>query len=38
MPSEVAGVKNPGAIHVNPSPAELVELAIARGEAKRPLP
>lgn len=34
MPSEVAGVKNPGSVHINPSPAELVELAISRGEAK----
>ena len=34
MPPEVAGVRNPGTVHINPSPAELVELAIARGEAK----
>ncbi|MGI8942012.1 MAG: phosphoenolpyruvate carboxykinase (ATP) [Actinomycetota bacterium] len=34
MSSEVAGIKNPGTLHVNPSPAQLVELAIARGEAQ----
>ena len=34
MPSEVAGIKNPGEVHLNPSPAELIEHAIRRGEAK----
>ncbi|MGH2750277.1 MAG: phosphoenolpyruvate carboxykinase (ATP) [Actinomycetota bacterium] len=34
MSSDVAGIKNPGRLHLNPSPAELVELAIARGEAQ----
>lgn len=28
----IGGVKNPGKIHLNPSPPELVELAVARGE------
>ena len=34
MSLEVAGIKNPGSVYLNPSPAELVEHAIRRGEAK----
>ncbi|MGH2698588.1 MAG: phosphoenolpyruvate carboxykinase (ATP), partial [Actinomycetota bacterium] len=33
MSFEVAGIKNPGRVYLNPSPAELVELAIRRNEA-----
>jgi len=34
MSSDVAGIKNPGRVHLNPSPAELVEHSIRLGEAK----
>jgi phosphoenolpyruvate carboxykinase (ATP) len=34
MSQEVAGIQNPGRVYLNPSPAELVELAIGRGEAQ----
>ena len=34
MSLEVAGIKNPGRLYLNPSPAELVEHAIRRGEAQ----
>ncbi|MPZ90891.1 MAG: phosphoenolpyruvate carboxykinase (ATP) [Actinobacteria bacterium] len=34
MSLEVAGIKNPGRVYLNPSPAELVEHAIRRGEAQ----
>ena len=34
MSLDVAGIKNPGEVHLNPSPVELVEHAIRRGEAK----
>lgn len=34
MSFEVAGIKSPGRVYLNPSPAELVEHAIRRGEAQ----
>ncbi|CAN5608633.1 phosphoenolpyruvate carboxykinase (ATP) [soil metagenome] len=34
MSLEVAGIKNPGTVYLNPSPAELVEHAVRRGEAQ----
>jgi phosphoenolpyruvate carboxykinase (ATP) len=34
MSLDVAGVKNPAEVHLNPTPVELIEHAIRRGEAK----